>query len=187
MCGCLGICTCPAHSAVSASQALAARRAAIPRRLGHLVNFGSPAGPPPEQRPDRHRAASSPRRSGAVIGSGAPDAVGARNGSQRVQPPSDVARPDQILLAGQWLPIRTQSDGDRCPDPLWISLTRKRSLVQIQYGPRVFSKLCLAAEAPMGASHLRIYPIPAGQGGRSRYSPSATFSRLVDHPDQHPR
>jgi hypothetical protein len=49
MCGCLGICTCPAHSAVSAAQALAARRAAIPRRcrLGHLVNFGSPAVPSP--------------------------------------------------------------------------------------------------------------------------------------------
>ena len=33
-------------------------------------------------------------------------ALGARNGSQRVQPPSDVARSNQILLAGQGLPVR---------------------------------------------------------------------------------
>ena len=106
MCGCLGICTCPAHSAVSASQALAARRAAIPVGSDISGTLVRQLSPPPEQRPDRHRATSSPRRSGALIGSGAPDAVGARNGSQRIQPPSDVARPDQILLAGQWLPIR---------------------------------------------------------------------------------
>src|ERR1700689_3940980 len=31
----------------------------------------------------------------------APDFAGARIGSQRVQPPSDVARPTQILPAGQ--------------------------------------------------------------------------------------
>src|SRR5712691_6781392 len=35
-------------------------------------------------------------------------------------------------------PRSTQSDGDRHPEPLWTSLTRKRSLVQIQYGPRFF-------------------------------------------------
>ena len=32
------------------------------------------------------------------------------------------------------------------------TLTRKRSLVQIQYGPRDFSKSCLALRARMGAS-----------------------------------
>jgi hypothetical protein len=60
----------------------------------------------PGAKTDRHRATSSPRRSWPGTASGAPNAVGARNGSQRVQPPSDVARPDQILLAGQWLPVR---------------------------------------------------------------------------------
>lgn len=34
-------------------------------------------------------------------------------------------------------------------------LTRKRSLVQIQYGPRHFSKTCLTARAMMRASDLR--------------------------------
>jgi hypothetical protein len=43
MCGCLGICTCPAHSAVSASQALATRRvaqSACRRSLGHGLYHG---------------------------------------------------------------------------------------------------------------------------------------------------
>ena len=82
----------------------AARRATTPRRLGHPVNPVRQLCP--EQRPDRHRATSSPRRSRPGTASGAPNAVGARNGSQRVQPPSDVARPDQILLAGHGLPVR---------------------------------------------------------------------------------
>jgi hypothetical protein len=43
------------------------------------------------------------------------------------------------------------------------SLTRKRSLVQIQYGPRHFSKTCLALGAQMGASHLRFCSFSAGQ------------------------
>jgi hypothetical protein len=154
MCGCLGTCTCPARSAVSASQALAAKRAATPRRLGHLVNFGSPAVPSPEQRPDRHRATSSPRRSGVLIGS----RRSRRCGSQKWEPTclaalgrsttqSDSSRRSVTLHS-------TQSDGDRRPDPLWISLTRKRSLVQIQYGPRHFSKTCLVLGTQMGASDL---------------------------------
>jgi hypothetical protein len=32
-------------------------------------------------------------------------------------------------------PRSTQSDGDGLPKQAWTSLTRKRSLVQIQYGP----------------------------------------------------
>ena len=60
-------------------------------------------------------------------------------------------------------PRSTQSDDDRHPKQPWTSLTRKRSLVQIQYGPRHFSKLCLVAGTQMGASHLRIYRLPAGQ------------------------
>jgi len=43
------------------------------------------------------------------------------------------------------------------------SLTRKRSLVQIQYGPRHFSKTCLALKGPRGASHLRFCGFVAGQ------------------------
>jgi hypothetical protein len=42
------------------------------------------------------------------------------------------------------------------------SLTRKRSLVQIQYGPRHFSKSCLAPGARMGARLLRFCSISAG-------------------------
>ena len=61
-------------------------------------------------------------------------------------------------------PSPTQSDGDRHPGRLWISLTRKRSLVQIQYGPRRFSKSCLALRAKMGARLLRLCPISAGHG-----------------------
>ena len=38
--------------------------------------------------------------------SGVPNAGGARKGSQRVQPPSGVARPSQILLAGHGLSVR---------------------------------------------------------------------------------
>jgi len=33
----------------------------------------------------------------------------------------------------------TQPDGGRHPEPSWTSLTRKRSLVQIQYGPPVLT------------------------------------------------
>src|ERR1035438_8967445 len=60
-------------------------------------------------------------------------------------------------------PRSTQSDRDRHPEPLWTSLTRTRSQVQILYGPRHFSKLCLAVGARMGANHLRFLPFVAGQ------------------------
>ena len=45
-----------------------------------------------------------------------------------------------------------------------VTLTRKRSLVQIQYGPRYFSKLRLALRAKMRARLLRFCPISAGHG-----------------------
>src|SRR6201988_1297868 len=67
----------------------AARRLATPPPTRTSVNPGSP--PVPGAEPDRHRATSSPRRSWPGTASGAPEAVGARNGSQRIQPPSDVA------------------------------------------------------------------------------------------------
>jgi hypothetical protein len=95
----------------------AARRLATPPPTRTSVNPGSP--PVPGAEPDRHRATSSPRRSWPGTASGAPGAVGARNGSQRVQPPSDVARPDQILLAGQRLVVRlspTVADTLEFPD-----------------------------------------------------------------------
>jgi hypothetical protein len=60
-----------------------------------------------------------------------PDAVGARNGSQRIQTPPAPARRGQTLLAGEGLPARlspTVTDTPEFPDT-------KRSLVQIQYGP----------------------------------------------------
>jgi hypothetical protein len=83
--------------------------------------------------------------------------AGARSGSQRVQPPSDVARPKSDSSRRSAAPSSTQSDGHR---HLWISLTRKRSLVQIQHGPRDFSK----SRLPLGARLLRFCPISAGHG-----------------------
>jgi hypothetical protein len=50
---------------------------------------------------------------------GVSNAVGARNGSQRVQPSPDPARRSQILLAGQRLPVRlspTVTDAPEFPD-----------------------------------------------------------------------
>jgi hypothetical protein len=44
------------------------------------------------------------------------------------------------------------------------AVTRKRSLVQIQYGPRDFSKSCLALRVMMGARLLRFCPISPGHG-----------------------
>jgi hypothetical protein len=88
----------------------------LPADSGHPVNrFASWA-----RSGDRigHRA-TSPQRSWPGTASGAPNAVGARNGSQRVQPPSDTARPDQILLAGHGLPVRlspTVADTLEFPD-----------------------------------------------------------------------
>ncbi len=123
MCGCLGTCTCPARSTVSASQALAGRRAATPRRLGHLVNFGSPAVPfpgaetgsaPSYEQPTSIWRLDRLRRSRCC-------------GSQKWEPTYSVAlgrsttRSDSSRRSVA--PHSTQSDGDRRPDPLWISLT----------------------------------------------------------------
>jgi hypothetical protein len=63
-------------------------------------------------------------------------------------------------------PRATWSDDARRQEPPRTSLTRKRSLVQIQYGPRHFSKTCLAARAIMRASDLRFLPLTAGQSVR---------------------
>ena len=71
-----------------------------------------------DQRHDRVGAGGPPRR--GIEGSRARcRSMGARNGSQRVQPPSDVARPNQILLASQRLPVRlspTVTDTPEFPD-----------------------------------------------------------------------
>src|SRR5580704_9517824 len=64
--------------------------------------------------------------------------------------------PDNTAGMATWLDAREPSRGG--------DLTRKRSLVQIQYGPRHFSKSCLALRASRGARLLRFYPISAGHG-----------------------
>jgi hypothetical protein len=67
-----------------------------------------------------------------LIDTGAPSrrkAARATNESQFNQPSSDPARPTQKLLAGKGS-RSTPSDSDRLPKQAWISLTRKRSLVQ---------------------------------------------------------
>src|SRR6266568_8320372 len=72
-------------------------------------------------------------------------------------------QPDPVRNLSQIkAPRSTQPDGNRLPRTAKTSLTRKRSLVQIQYGPRGFSKTRLARKASMGASHLRVCPIGAG-------------------------
>ena len=93
-------------------------------------------------------------------------ALGARNGSQRAQPPSDVARPIQNVRAGLGLPVRTQSDGDRLRKPPWTSLTRKRSLVQIQYGPPGIScswPYQVALRGPITGPRARAEDMPRSQ------------------------
>ena len=59
-------------------------------------------------------------------------------------------------------PRSTQSDDARHQNPPGTSLTRKRSLVQIQYGPRHFSKSCLVMRAQMRASDLGFCRFVAG-------------------------
>ena len=124
------------------------------------MNFGWPAAPSPGA--DRHRATSSPRRSGTLIGS----RRSRRCGSQKWEPTCSAALGRSATQSDSSrrsvAPHSTQSGGDRRPDPLWISLIRKRSLVQIQYGPRHFSKTCLVLGSQMGARLLRFCPISAG-------------------------
>ena len=76
-------------------------------------------------------------------------------------------------------PCQTESP---CP-------TRKRSLVQIQYGPRHFSKSCLALIARRGGRLLRFCRIVAGQS-TSRCSPYRRLSpawRAQQRPIELPR
>jgi len=70
---------------------------------------------------------------------------------------------NQILLAAQALAVRLSPTVADARDRSGFPLLRKRSLVQIQYGPRHFSKTCLTPKASMGASHLRFYSLIAGQ------------------------
>jgi len=89
-------------------------------------------------------------------------------GSQKWEPTCSAAlrrsatHPECSRRSGA--PRSTQSDGDRLRKPPWTSLTRKRSLVQIQYGPRGFSKSRPALRAKMGARLLRFCAISAGHG-----------------------
>jgi hypothetical protein len=55
----------------------------------------------------------------------------------RPQTQHDPLRP----FAQVGAPRSTQPDGDRHQEWAWTSLTRKRSLVQILYGPRFFVPL----------------------------------------------
>ncbi len=60
-------------------------------------------------------------------------------------------QPDPVRNLSQIkAPRSTQPDGDRLPITAKTSLTRKRSLVQIQYGPR-FSNACLPGESRKGS------------------------------------
>jgi hypothetical protein len=63
---------------------------------------------------------------------------------------------------------------------------RKRSLVQIQHGPRHFSKLCLAVRAAMRASHLQFCPFVGGHSalvcGPTRGSPVRHPYRRISRP-----
>src|ERR1700689_5153301 len=77
-------------------------------------------------------------------------APGARNGSQRVQPPSDAARPSQILLAGHGLPVRhspTATDIRNGSGVPWHGRGHKFKSCTAHD----FSKTCLAMRAKMRA------------------------------------
>jgi hypothetical protein len=78
-------------------------------------------------------------------------------------------------------PRSTQSDGDRHPKPPWTSLTRKRSQVQILYGPRHFSKLRLAVRARVRASHLRLCPLTAGQSASRLRATQGSLAHNAGH------
>jgi len=111
----------------------AARRVATPPPTRTSVNPVSPAVPRGE--PDRHRATSGPRRSCPGTASGAPK----RRGSQKWEPTCSAALRHSTTRSDSsrrsMARSSTQSDSDRQLKRLRNSLTRKRSLVQIQYGP----------------------------------------------------
>ena len=63
-------------------------------------------------------------------------------------------------------PRSTQSDGDRLRKPPWTSLTRKRSLVQIQYGPPGIScswPYQVALRGPITGPRARAEDMPRSQ------------------------
>src|SRR5579864_6000579 len=112
----------------------------LPGRLGHLVALGFASCV--RERSRARRATSSLRDLGAWKGFAAPQTLG----SQKWEPTCSAAlgrsttQPDSSRRS--LAPSSTQSDGDRHPELPWNSLTRKRSLVQVQYDPRHFSKTC---------------------------------------------
>jgi hypothetical protein len=133
-----------------------------PVRLGTSCEPGSPAVPEAKtgsassyEQPSRILAWDSIRRS-------------IRCGSHKWEPTCSAAlrrsTTQSETSCSSGTPSSTQSDGNRHPEPSWYSLTRKRSLGQIQYGPRHFSKSCLALEARMGARLQRFCPKNAGHG-----------------------
>src|SRR5579859_532569 len=143
----------PAHSAVSASRAWSPGGRPLPADSDVSWTLGSPA----------------VRSSGTTIGLAAsyeqpasilaywaapslPDAVGARNGSQRVQTSPDPARRSQNLLAGEGLPVRlspTMTDAPEFPDAM-----KERGLPLPVAVPGVHARGCLR--------HLRRWEAPGG-------------------------
>ena len=110
----------PAHSAVSASRAWSPGGRPIPHRLGRLVDFGFASCPLFR---NNDRIGATYEQPASILAYWAapslPDAVGARNGSQRVQTSPDLARRSQTLLADQRLPVRlcpTVTDTPEFPD-----------------------------------------------------------------------
>ena len=99
--------------------------------------------------------------------------------------------PDNTASVATWLDAGKPSHGG--------DLTlRKRSLVQIQYGPRHFSKSCIALGARIGATLLRLCPISAGHsvgisglcisrpGGSGQLGALSRGRHRVRQPSRHP-
>ena len=162
---------------MSARSAVSAKPSLLIRSRGPQ-SPGRPTTPPPTRSIRRARFASStPRqRSGRRRGAAQPSMMLAplngswpfkRRGSHKWEPTQSDAlgrSPTQSECSRRSkAPHSTQSDGDRHTEPFWSSLTRKRSLVQIQYGPRHFSKSCLVQRAQMRASDLGFRRFVAGQ------------------------
>jgi hypothetical protein len=128
-------CTRRAHSSASASTgSVAARRAATPRSARTSYEPGSPAGPEAET-----GSASSYERPSTILAWGS-IRRSTRCGSHKWEPTCSAALRRTTTQSesprSSGAPSSTQSDGDRHPERLRNSLTRKRSLIQIQCCPR---------------------------------------------------
>src|ERR1700683_5634031 len=112
MCGCRGTRTCPAHSAVSESQALVTRKRPLPR-LGHPLYANCALAS--EQKPDRQRATSEAALDdlGAVGGSRRSRLCGSQNWEPTCSAALGRSSTHSDSSSRSGAPRSTQFDGSR--------------------------------------------------------------------------